>query len=177
VKEVSWFGAARYCGWLSLQEGLPRAYAHGGDWSCNGGDPYGATGYRLPTDAEWEYAAQYDDERTYPWGDESPDCSRANYLPCGGWTSPVGSYPAAPAPLALYDMAGNVWEWCNDWFICDLGASPEIDPAGPSSGTTRALRGGNWLYLPDAMRCSARDQYSPSGPNNACGFRIARTAQ
>jgi len=68
VQDVTWYGSVRYCDWLSLQAGLPRAYAHSGDWSCNGGDPYGAEGYRLATDAEWEYAAQWDGERIYPWG-------------------------------------------------------------------------------------------------------------
>jgi formylglycine-generating enzyme required for sulfatase activity len=121
VQKITWFGAARYCDWLSTQMDPPlaQAYEHTGDWSCNGGDPYGAQGYRLPTDAEWEYAAQSDDERIYPWGNQAPSCSRANYNVFGSWcvywTSSVGNYPDGPAALGLLDMAGNVFEWCNDW--------------------------------------------------------------
>jgi formylglycine-generating enzyme required for sulfatase activity len=148
VKCVTWYGAARYCDWLSMQSGLPRAYEHGGDWLCNGGDPYNAEGYRLPTDAEWEYAAQWDDERTYPWGNDPPDCDKANLsdtgYPCVGWTTPVGSYPDAPEALGLSDMIGNLWEWVNDWFECDLETEPEEDPPGPSSGDGHVIRGGDW---------------------------------
>ena len=179
MKQVLWYGAVRYCDWLSLQAGLPRAYDHSGDWSCNSGNPYGATGYRLPTDAEWEYAAQYDDERIYPWGNESPDCSRANYRGgdpyCVGWTSPVGSYPAAPAALDLYDMAGNVWDWCNDWHTCNLGTSTETDPTGPGSGSSRVLRGGGWGGDDYALRCSGRYYAYPSYTSDYYGFRCARS--
>jgi len=175
VKEVTWYGAARYCDWLSLQAGLPRAYQHTGDWSCNGGDPYGAAGYRMPTDAEWEYAAQYDDERIYPWGDENPGCDRANYSVCVGWTSPVGSYPDAPMALGLSDMAGNVWEWCNDWWVCNLGTTSVHDPVGPGSGTYRVTRGSSW-YTYGYPRCAVRLHFNPAynGTGNY-GFRVART--
>ncbi len=179
VKEVTWYGAVRYCDWLSLQAGLPRAYQHNGNWACNGGNPYGALGYRLPTDAEWEYAAQWDDERIYPWGNESPDCGRVNYwpsTPCVGWTTPAGSYPDAPAALGLSDVAGNVWEWCNDWHVCDLGTTPATNPPGPGAGTTRVLRGGAWIgdayYLPVALRGIADP---PSASSDRVGFRAART--
>lgn len=178
VKYASWYGAARYCDWLSLRAGLPRAYAHSGDWACNGGDPYGAQGYRLPTDAEWEYAAQWDDERIYPWGNDVPDCSRANFYDgyfCVGWTSPVGSYPDAPGSLGLSDMAGNLFEWCNDWFVCDLGTAPVTDPAGPTSGTYRLFRGGSWDSSYPDLRCAYRLYYNPIYSHNFLGFRAART--
>ncbi len=179
VKEVTWYGAARYCDWLSLQAGLGRAYQHTGDWACNGGDPYGAEGYRLPTDAEWEYAAQWNDERIYPWGNEAPDCSRANFIDtdyCVGWTSPVGSYPDAPASTGLFDMAGNVWEWCNDWHACALGTSPATDPTGPESSTSRVVHGGSWDHDDSILRCAARTAYIlPDFSYSLLGFRVSRT--
>jgi len=177
VKMVSWFGAARYCDWLSLQAGVPRAYA-GGSWLCNNGDPYGAQGYRLPTDAEWEYAAQFDDERMYPWGNEAPDCSRANYAPngqCVGWTSPAGEYTDAPAELGLSDMAGSVWEWCNDWYECHLGTTPAVDPIGPAAGSQRVIRGSAWTYTEGYLRCASRGWNYPVNNNNRSGFRPARS--
>jgi formylglycine-generating enzyme required for sulfatase activity len=176
VKEVTWYGAVRYCDWLSLQEDLARAYEHGGDWSCNGGDPCAAEGYRLLTDAEWEYAAQYDDERVYPWGDGAPNHSRANYGSDLGWTTAVGSYPDAPADLGLSDMAGNVWEWCNDWWECDLGTAAQQDPAGPPTGDERVLRGSSWAR-PDVkeLRCAHRGCTFPSSSSPTIGFRVART--
>ena len=179
VKEVTWYGSVAYCDWLSLSEGLTRAYDHS-DWSCGGGDPYSAEGYRLPTDAEWEFAAQWDDERIYPWGDESPqECVHANFDECVGWTSPVGSYPAGVQPnfsAPIYDLSGNVWEWANDWWQCDLGTSPEIDPPGPGSGSTRVKRGGSWgTYSASYLRASSRDYDAPAGSLNGVGFRLARS--
>ncbi len=175
VMTVTWYGAARYCDWLSLEAGLARAYEHSGDWSCNGGDPYGAEGYRLPTDAEWEHAAQYDDEREYPWGDESVECSLGNYSSCVGWTSAVWSYPAGNSSLGLSDMAGNVWEWCNDWWVCSLGTSPATDPVGQGSGSQRVLRGGAWGWSNSELRCAYRGSDTPGTNYDYAGFRAART--
>ncbi len=175
VIEITWSGAARYCDWLSLMSGLSRAYAHSGDWSCNGGDPYGASGYRLPTDAEWEYAAQDDAERVYPWGSEPPSCVLANYSGCVGWTSPVGSCPAGDSALGLSDMAGNVFELCNEWRVCELGTLPATDPVGPGSGSTRVLHGGSWESGDSSLRCAARNHTYPSTSNQIQGLRVART--
>jgi formylglycine-generating enzyme required for sulfatase activity len=180
VTEVTWYGAARYCDWLSLREGPPldRAYEHAGDWLCNGGDPYGAEGYRLPTDAEWEFAAQHNDERAYPWGDEDPDCSLANYVvgfdPCVGWTSPVGSCPAGNSALGLCGMAGNAFEWCNDfWGLLDT--DPVTDPVGPGSTPYRVKRGGSFYCAASNIRCAYRDRNSMDYSYNGMGFRVART--
>ncbi len=178
MMEVSWYGSAAYCDWLSLRSGYPRSYDHS-DWSCNGGDPYGAEGYRLPTDAEWEYAAQYNDGRHYPWGDQPPDCNLANFRPlpdyCVGWTTPVGSYPAAPSALELYDMAGNVSEWVNDWWLCYLGTEPQTDPAGPAIGVNRIMRGGTWATWWRLMPCASRYWAHMIRTYSSRGFRIART--
>jgi formylglycine-generating enzyme required for sulfatase activity len=177
VIDVTWFGAARYCDWLSMvsEPQLDRAYDHVGDWLCNDHDPYGARGYRLPTDAEWEYAAQYDDERIYPWGDQDPTEALANYGGDVGWTSPVGSYPDAPRALGLSDMAGNVWEWCNDWHVCGLGTSPATDPVGQTTGTHRVLRGGSWCGSDLSLRCAGRYGSGPGSSFSYFGFRVART--
>jgi formylglycine-generating enzyme required for sulfatase activity len=182
VKEVSWYGAARYCDWMSWQAGLDRAYDHDGDWACNNWDVYGAEGYRLPTDAEREYAAQYDDERVFPWGNDPPACGLANHYDadasefCVGWTTPVGSYPDAPGALGLSDMAGNLWEWCNDWWVCDLGTDPQVDPVGPDNNVWgRIPRGGSWYTNEGALPCAGRDYYDPGFTTRQHGFRVART--
>jgi len=179
VIEVRWYGAVCYCDWLSLREGLPRAYVHAGDWPCNGGDPNGAAGYRLPTDAEWEYAARYPDDRPYPWGDQLPDCTLTNFAPleqpCVGWGVPVGSYPAGTSELGLTDLAGNVFEWCNDWHECDLGWAAQTDPPGPVTGTRRVLRSGGWVCQTVNVLATSRSDFAPTGASNHVGFRVVRT--
>ena len=181
VIEVSWYGAVSYCDWLSLGAGLSRAYDHS-TWLCGGGDPYSAEGYRLPTDAEWEHAAQWDDERIYPWGNETPTCSLANFDDnglCVGWTAPVGLYPAGIQPNLsdpIYDLAGNMFEWANDWHRCDLGTLPEADPVGPGSSSFRVVRGGSWDASAPFQRVSFRGDQYPYGSYSYIGFRPARSS-
>jgi formylglycine-generating enzyme required for sulfatase activity len=172
--------AASFCDWKSLQEGLPRAYDHS-TWRCNGGDPYGAVGYRLPTDAEWELTAGQGDGRLFPWGNEAPDCDRARFRDCGSWNAPVGSHAGVEliGGYVIYDLAGNIAECVNDWFECDLGAQPSVDPVGPPAapGRSGTYRGGFWGDSAERLRVGDRfgtENYEPIGQDRL-GFRYARS--
>jgi formylglycine-generating enzyme required for sulfatase activity len=171
--EVTWYGAAAYANWRSEQEGLTPCYDMT-TWECN----FDADGYRLPTEAEWEKAArggEYDPYLRYPWGDQI-NGSCANYLNSGDpfegipirpETTPVGYYDGNQIPAGvdmangygLYDMAGNMAEWCNDWYDPQYySVSPYFNPKGPPSQTGRGkvLRSGMWdvpkLYHRTAFR-------------------------
>lgn len=176
VSNVSWYGAACFCDWSSLRAGLTPFYA--GEWNQTvDHNPYSAEGFRLPTQAEWEHAAGWMDSREYPWGDESPDSLRANYLsPDGGrgWSAPVGSYPEGATRLGLFDMGGNLWEWCGD-VRAEYDSSAVVDPLGPETGPQRAGRGGGWNNDWYYLRCSTQSGSAPENTIDFVGFRVART--
>ncbi len=180
--EVSWYGAAAFCDWLSLQAGLPRAYNHG-DWSCNGGNPYGASGYRLPTEAEWEYACRAGTATEFSTGDCLDPATEANYDGADPWTgcdagislggpAAVGGYAANP--WGLRDMHGNVWEWCNDWWATYGGDA--TNPAGPATGSEKVLRGGSWFWGGAYARSAFRYLRYATWTDGQIGMRVVRSA-
>ncbi|MCP4547988.1 MAG: formylglycine-generating enzyme family protein [bacterium] len=174
VKEVSWFGAAAYCDWLNLHRGLPMVYDHV-TWANS---PNTMTGYRLPTEAEWEYVCRAGSETAFANGNiNDENCNDTNLdrigWYCGDeldWTSPVGLKQANA--WGVYDMHGNLYEWCNDWYSSTIySTTSPLNPTGPVTGTQRVLKGGDWPA--EAIQCRSANRQSevPSYGDGDMGFR------
>jgi formylglycine-generating enzyme required for sulfatase activity len=165
VETVSWFDAIRYCNGKSRAEGLSPAYTVNGKnvtWNRN------ANGYRLPTEAEWEYACRAGTSGPFNTGN-TITAGQANYN--SKTTKDVGSYAANA--WGLYDMHGNVWEWCWDWYGAYSGAA-QTDPPGAASGSGRVLRGGSWSIYAQYLRAARRSYNTPSNRISSFGFRLVR---
>ena len=171
VIEVSWYGASAYCRWVSGKAGKT---------------------YRLPTEAEWEKAARGTKQDMYPWGNDI-DSSYANYqnsadpFETGNYpfTTTVGFYNGSTynkflthdnsSFYGVYDMAGNVWEWCSDWFGSSYYSdSAYKNPKGPSSGSKRIIRGGGWDVNPRFLQSASRMSSNPYNRISSIGFRCVR---
>jgi formylglycine-generating enzyme required for sulfatase activity len=164
VVYVSSNEAAKFCQWLSSRD---------------------RRRYRLPTEAEWEYAARGTDGREYPWGGEKRRGDLANFADRHtdfAWSdreiddgfaesSPVGVFPRGASPFGMEDMAGNVWEWCSDFMEAYRGTS-KINPRGPRSGAKRIYRGGSWKSRFNSLRATTRGANVPNYSCNDLGFRI-----
>ena len=170
VVNVSWNDAMAFCHWLTRKQGNV---------------------YRLPTEAEWEYACRAGTTTRYYSGDDPETLAKVGNVADAtakaqfpAWkrtirasdgyvfTSPAGSFQ--PNAFGLYDMHGNAWQWCADWYG-PYTKSPTADPIGPDSGDVHILRGGAWFYRPCIARSAGRFAHGPTGRNAVTGFRVART--
>jgi hypothetical protein len=146
VVNVSWFEAMAYAAWL---------------------------GGSLPTEAQWEFAARGKAGREYPWGKEpNPTCARANFDDCGFALRPVkAGREGGKTPEGVYDLAGNVWEWCRDWYG-NYSGEEQKDPIGPASGSARVVRGGSFNDLPGFVRGAFRYKDLPGDRDESFGLRV-----
>ncbi|MGD8241068.1 MAG: formylglycine-generating enzyme family protein [Armatimonadota bacterium] len=177
VEQVRWSDAVRYCNERSRREGLRPCYDLK-TWKCH----FDANGYRLPTEAEWEYACRAGTTGRYSFGDSVGKLKNCAWFKdnAAGRPRPVGQ--KLPNAWGLHDMHGNVWEWCNDHYAVDYyQRSPEKDPTGPGEGDTRVVRGGCWRSPAEKCRSSHRNNEAP-GYSDICfgydiyGFRAVRRA-
>jgi formylglycine-generating enzyme required for sulfatase activity len=148
VVNVSWYEAKAYAEWA---------------------------GYRLPTEAQWERAARGagDEYRKYVWGNTEPDKETMNYDSNVGHPTPVGIFPESCSPEGVIDMAGNVWEWCEDWYGNYYPIGKVTDPVGPKEGLGRVVRGGSWVRSAYNCRTATRNGDSPVDRLGNFGFRLS----
>jgi len=181
VEQVTWYDAVEFCNGLSSADGLQQVYTISGRTPATGYSITAATvtadftksGYRLPTEAQWEYAARAGTTTTYYWGNASDDPTLKKYAwyaaNSGSATHSVGQ--KLPNAWGLYDMVGNVWQWCWDWYDT-YPTEPQTDPTGPSSGTSRILRGGCWGNSSSRLRSANRGGNDPYNVDSGVGFRV-----
>jgi len=148
IMKVSWFDATAYAQWLSDTAGKD---------------------FRLPTEAEWEYACRAGTNTEYSFGENISE-EQVNFNRKNNKTMPVGSYQ--PNPFGLYEMHGNVWEWCSDWYD-KYPTGKVIDPKGPDNGKHRVLRGGSWFVNAELTRSASRACDDPNERDHSRGFRLA----
>ena len=177
VEQMRWSDAVKYCNARSLRDGLQPCYDLE-TWECD----FSAYGYRLPTEAEWEYACRAGTTSAYFFGDAPDGLMDYAWIDknAGAQPQPVGQ--KLPNPWGLHDICGNVWEWCSDFYQVDYyQKAPEENPRGPKTGESKVLRGGAWKFSAECCRSGYRYNENP-GYVDVCfgydiyGFRCVRNA-
>jgi len=170
VVNVNWDDAITFCNRLSEREGYRRCYRRRfRRWVCH----WRADGYRLPTEAEWEYACRAGTTTRYAFGD---DPAQLEHYAWFAGNAPMQAQAVAqkrPNRWGLYDMHGNVWEWCWDWFG-EYKPGDVVNPTGPRVGSRRVVRGGSFFYPPEDLRSALRDGDLPVSRDKDLGFRCVR---
>jgi len=168
--DVSWFGALAYCTFLSEKYGYSPCY-NLIDWSCD----WNADGFRLSTEAEWEFAARggVKSKGSKYAGSNNPDDTAWYYLNSNRSSQIVGT--KQPNELGIYDMIGNVWEWCSNYWY-PYSSQPQYNPTGPLTGINRSIRGSSWYGTANSILFSVSDrgQYDPATMGTTFGFRISK---
>ena len=170
VDQVQWYGAVIFCNRLSKIARLAPCY-NPATWKCD----FTKNGFRLPTEAEWMYAAGAGTITRFYTGDTVSELARAAWYSKNSGQSTCIVGQKEPNAWGLYDMHGNVWEWCHDWFSEDYYRnSPVSNPTGPDSGLFRVVRGGGWLSEVNYLRLNCRAYCRPNVRRTDIGFRVAR---
>lgn len=192
VENVTWYDAVNFCNQLSKLDGYEPYYKLENTKHINDSiksaqvTMAGGNGYRLPTEAEWEFACRAGTTTPFHFGEETkrgdanikPLWVSSGYGTAPKWpetsrTTNVGVFP--PNGWGLHDMHGNAAEWCWDWYETDFASSPPVDPRGPASGVQRVVRGGSWLVSESNCRSASRFFHAPEDCKYYTGFRVART--
>ena len=168
VEQVRWSDAVRYCNKRSEAEGLQLCYDLN-TWECD----FDADGYRLPTEAEWEYACRAGTTTAYFFGANPSNLTKYGWFERNAKGRPQAVGRKEPNPWGIYDICGNVWEWCNDYYQVDYyQQSPGKDPRGPTNGKSKVVRGGAWRFSAESCRSGFRYNENPGYADVCFGYDI-----
>lgn len=173
ITNVTWYDVIKYCNWLSKQDGLKPAYKFAGPLVvCD----FNANGYRLPTEAEWEYAAKGGNKSKNTFFAGSNDSNEVAWHAKNSDKRPHSVGTKLPNELGIHDMSGNVWEWCWDWYNKDYYKTEDgNNPKGPIRGEKKSVRGGSWDSQESYLRTANRISTLPDVTNEFYGFRLAKS--
>jgi len=169
VESVTWYHAARFCNVLSKRVGLDPCY-DSNDWSCD----FALNGFRLPTEAEWEYACRAGTTTRFHTGNSRDDLSRAGWFDANSDHRTHSVRQKESNAFGLYDMHGNVWEWCNDWYTENYNAADNDNPRGPVKGQAKVIRGGSWHFFSTCCESAYCGYHGPDRKYYDIGFRVVR---